>query len=129
MAVEKFSVDRPQENWTGLSARRERIWGVAGGVLGSMAGAGSFLIAKYVQKEPWSQLYPGFLQRRELVPLDFYFLGLLVSGFCFLSFALFLIRRSRYPRTDGYGAALVGTIFISLGAAILFLRFWTLLHL
>ncbi len=126
------AVDRPAEPSAGLSGRRERLWGVVGGVVGSLAGVGSFIVACVVQGTPLAQLsgapYPPFFAQRTMMPLDYYFLGLIVVGLGFLGGALLTLRLGRYPRTDGSGATLVGTILSALGGVVLFARLWALTH-
>jgi vacuolar-type H+-ATPase subunit I/STV1 len=117
---------------SGLSLRRERFWGLIGGIVGSIVGSGGFLIAWLIQNEAWGDMvtspYPVFFRRREMMPLDFYFLALVFAGLLFMLIALIHIRSGAYPRTDGFGAALVGTILSALGGVILFLRLWAVLH-
>jgi len=124
--------DSPLNHSAGLSARRDRRWGVLGGVLGATAGGGAFLVASFIQREPWREMasapYPAFFSRREIMPIDLYFFAWFLIGTGFLLAALVLIRIGRYPRTDGGGAALAGTIFSALGGTILFLRLWAVIH-
>ncbi len=107
-------------------------WGVLGGVLGSAAGGGAFLVASLIQGEPWQEMarapYPTFFSRREIMPIDLYFFVWFLVGIGFLVAALILIRIGRYPRTDGGGATLAGAIFSALAGVILFLRLWAVLH-
>jgi len=122
----------PIEPLAGLSADRERRWGVVGGVVGGVAGVGSFFVAWVIQGAPLRELmgspYPPFFARRGMMVLDYYFLGLVVLGLGFLTTALVALRVGRYPRTDGSGAALIGTILCALGGVILFMRLWAALH-
>ena len=60
--------------------------------------------------------------------LDYYFLGLVGLGLVFLEAAILALRRSRYPRTDGGGAALLGTVLCALGGVVLFARLWVVVH-
>jgi vacuolar-type H+-ATPase subunit I/STV1 len=124
--------DSPLDPSAGLSARRDRRWGVLGGVLGTAAGGGAFLVASLIQREPWQEMarapYPTFFSRREIMPIDLYFFAWFLAGIGFLVAALILIRIGRYPRTDGGGATLAGAIFSALGGVILFLRLWAVLH-
>ena len=50
------AADFPLERLAGVSARRERRWGLIGGVVGSLAGVGSFLVGWLVQGEPLRDL-------------------------------------------------------------------------
>jgi hypothetical protein len=126
------SFDQPAERMAGLSARRERLWGLVGGVIGGLAGVGSFLIAWVVQGAPLRELagspYPPFFAHRTMMALDYYFLGLVVVGLGFLFTALVALRFGRYPRTDGSGAGLIGTILCALGGVVLFMRLWAVFH-
>jgi len=124
--------DRPAERLAGVSGRRERLWGLVGGLMGSVVGVGSFVVAWLVQGESLRELagapYPPFLARRMMMALDYYFLGMVVVGLAFLTLALAALRLGRYPRTDASGAALVGTILCTLGGVELFVRLWAVLH-
>ena len=72
--------------------------------------------------------YPAFFARRALVVLDYYFLALVLVGLAFLCGGLVALRWGRYPRTDGSGATLVGTVLCALGGVVLFMRLWAALH-
>ncbi|HEV8131859.1 MAG TPA: hypothetical protein VGQ81_11455 [Acidobacteriota bacterium] len=126
------TLEHPISRMVGTSFSRERRWGIIGGIVGSMVGGGAFLIASLVQGERWEEMsrgpYPRFFNRHELMPLDFYFVALLAIGVAFLGLALFFVRLGRYPRTDGFGAALTGLILSSLAGTILFLRLFAVLH-
>lgn len=93
---------------------------------------GAFLVPWLVQQESWRDFaqgpYPTFFRRKEWVPFDWYLLGCVVVGMAFLVNALVAIRRGPFPRSDGYGGALTGFIFLSLSGIILFLRPWAALH-
>lgn len=84
------------------------------------------------QGEPWCELSgapsPSYFGRRTMLPTDFCFLALVFVGVGFLLGGLLAVRRGRYPRTDGFGATLVGTILASLGAVVLFVRLWAVVH-
>ena len=58
----------------------------------------------------------------------YYFLGLVGLGLVFLETAVLVLRKSRYPRTDGAGAALLGTVRCAVGAVVLLVRLWAVLH-
>src|SRR5207245_4516886 len=122
------AADFPLERLAGVSARRERRWGLIGGVVGSLAGVGGFLVGWLVQGESPRDLsgspYPAFFARRALVVLDYYFLALVLVGLAFLCGGLFALRWGRYPRTAGSGATLVGPVLCALGGVALFMRLW-----
>jgi hypothetical protein len=124
--------DRPAERLAGVNGHRERLWGMVGGVMGAVAGVGSFAVAWLVQGEPLRELsrapYPRCFARPMMMPLDYYFLGVVVVGLAFLTGALASLRLGRYPRTDAGGAALVGTVLCGLGGLVMFMRLWAVLH-
>jgi hypothetical protein len=126
------SLDRPAERSSGLSASRERAWGLAGGVVGALAGIGSLLVSWLVPGVTLGQLagapFPLFFARREMIALDYYFLTLLLVGTAFLTGAVVVLRAGRYPRSDGFGLVLLGAILSSLGGVILFGRVWAMAH-
>src|SRR5512144_2296730 len=107
-------MDVPVGQAAGVSLRRERRWGVAAGMVGAVAGAGGLLLPWLGQgiplRELWGAPVPPVFMRRSLTALDYYFLGLVALGLVFLESAILALRRSRYPRTDGAGAALLGTV-------------------
>jgi hypothetical protein len=124
--TEGMSGDSPAEPGVGLSPRRERRWGWIGGAVGALVGVGGFLIAVVVQNEAIADLagspYPPLFERREMMALDYWFVAVLLAGLGFLAASLVAIRSGRYPRTDGFGAALVGSILCALGGFVFFLR-------
>jgi hypothetical protein len=116
----------PVEPPAGTSWQRERHWGLIGGLVGAVVGIGGLVVAWLVQGEAWRDLtgspYPPVLEKQELQLIDFYFLGVLVVGAGFLVRALIALRVGRYPRSDGFGATLIGLILCALGGTILFVR-------
>ena len=124
--------DQPIDRASGVSLHRERLWGLVGGLVGSLAGIGSFGVAWLVpgasMREMAGSPYPPLLARRETIALDFYFLAIVLLGMAFLISALVLVRRGRYPRTDGYGALFMGGLLAVLGGVILFVRVWAITH-
>ena len=112
--------------------RRERLWGVIVGFLGSAIGAGSFALAYLIQGEPLSSLvgspYPAIFTRRSVMPLDYFFAAVCVLGFAFVVAAALISRWGRYPRSDGFAAALTGAMLSVLAGAALALRLWAVLH-
>jgi hypothetical protein len=116
----------PVEPAAGTSWERERHWGLIGGLVGAAVGIGGLVVAWLVQGEAWGDLtgspYPPVPEKQELQLIDFYFLGVLVVGAGFLVRALIALRVGRYPRSDGFGATLIGLILCALGGTILFVR-------
>ena len=125
-------LDHPADPRAGFSARREQLWGLFGGLIGGLAGAGSLLVAKGIQGAPLRELvgspYPPLFALRTMMAIDYYFMSVLGVGLVFLAIALVALRTSRYPRSDGSGAAVIGTILCALGGIVLFLRLWAALH-
>jgi hypothetical protein len=119
-------MDVPVGQAAGVCGGRERLWGVGGGLIGALVGFGSLLVPWLIQRVPLRELvgvpYPPLLGRREIMLLDYYFLGMVGLGLVFLEGAVLALRGSRYPRTDGGGAALIGTILCGLGGIALFIR-------
>jgi hypothetical protein len=125
-------MDVPIGRAAGVSPSRERLWGVAGGAIGSLVGIGGLVVALLFQDAPVRELigapYPPVFMRRAMIPLDYYFLGLVALGLVFLESGVIALRFSRFPRTDGMGAALLGTVLCALGGVVLFLRLWAVVH-
>jgi hypothetical protein len=127
--MDRANPDQPISTTAGRSARRERRWGVAGGVLGSLFGLGSALIAVYVEGARWTEApYPAFFSQRHVLTYDVFLMAGLTVGAGFLVAALMLCRLGRYPRTDAFGALLIGTILVVLGAAILLTRLFAIIR-
>jgi hypothetical protein len=124
--------DDPIASAAGLRARRERFWGLVGGSVGAAAGIGAFAIAWLVQGATVGELsgapYPPLMARRAMMPLDYYFLAMILLGLGFLGSGLVAIRLGRYPRSDGFGGTLIGAILCTLGGIVLFVRLWAVLH-
>jgi len=108
----------------GLSARRDRTWGWTGAVLGVAVGLGSAAIAILVEGASAleSSPYPPFFTTRRFLVYDAFLGAVVLVGAGFGVAAIALARRSRFPRTDAMGAALVGTVLTVLGSALLFTR-------
>jgi hypothetical protein len=125
-------MDVPVGQLAGVSGRRERIWGVLGGLIGSLAGVGGLLVALLVQDTPlrelWGAPYPPLFTRHSMIALDYYFVGLVALGLVFLEGGIVALRKSRYPRTDGAGPALLGAVLCALGGVVLFVRLWAVVH-
>ena len=124
--------EEPALRSVGVSGARERLWGVVGGLVGSAVGVGSFLVAWLVDRAPWKELsgapYPPFLAAHRTIALDYYLLGLVLLGMGFLAYALIGLRLGRFPRSDGYGATLIGAILCVLGGVVLFVRVFAITH-
>jgi uncharacterized membrane protein YfcA len=115
--------DQPISTTAGRSASRERRWGIVGGILGSLFGVGSALIAVYVQGARWTETpYPVFFAQRHVLAYDMFLLAGFAVGTGFLVAALLLCRFGRYPRTDAFGALLIGMILSALSTTILLTR-------
>jgi hypothetical protein len=125
-------MDVPVGQAAGVSGRRERWWGVTGGFIGGLAGVGSLLVPWLLEGTPlrelWGTPYPPIFARRSIMALDYYFLGLVGLGLVFLEAAVVALRWSRFPRTDGAAAALLGTVLCALGGVVLFVRLWAVVH-
>jgi len=125
-------MDVPVGQAAGVSGGRERLWGVVGGLVGVLVGVGGLLIPWLLVGTPLSDLvgvpYPPIFTRRTVTVLDYYFLGLIGLGLIFLEGAIVALRRSKYPRTDGTGPALLGTVLCALGGVVLFMRLWIVVH-
>ena len=63
-----------------------------------------------------------------MIALDYYFIGLVALGLAFLEGGILALRKSKYPRTDGAGAALLGTVLCALGGVVLFVRLCAVVH-
>ena len=75
--------DRPVERGVGVSMRRERQWGLFGGLVGAVFGIGSALIAVYVEGASWwssSTPYPQFFAHHRLLTYDYFLVSALLGG-------------------------------------------------
>jgi len=122
--------NRPVERSQGVSSERERLWGVIGGISGSLVGGGAALIAVFIDGMPWftSGAYPRAFADQRLLAIDVYLLAVLVVGVAFSTAGIVFSRRSPYPRTDAFGAGLMGTILTALAGVILFIRLVALIR-
>lgn len=108
----------------GLSRARERHWGLIGGAVGSLAGLGAAAVAVLVdgvsprEGGPW----PSVFREPRLLAIDVYLLAALAVGVGFSVSALLSARRGPFPRTDAYGAGLVGALLTTLAGLIFFIR-------
>ena len=125
-------MDVPVGQHAGVSWRRKRLWGWAGRLIGSLVGLGGLLVAFLVEDAPFRELwgvpYPPIFARGSMIALDYYFVGLVALGLVFHEAGIVALRRSKYPRTDASGAALLGTVLCALGGVVLFVRLWAVVH-
>jgi len=123
--------DRPVERGAGVSMRRERQWGLFGGLVGAVFGIGSALIAVYVEGASWwssSTPYPQFFAHHRLLTYDYFLVSALLAGALFQIGALWTAQMGRYPRTDTFGGTLVGMILMLLAGMLLFTRVIAIAH-
>jgi hypothetical protein len=108
----------------GVSARRDRLWGLVGGVLGVLVGVGSAAIAVFVEGADLVSTgpYPPFFAKRQLLMYDVFLALVVVVGGAFAVAGILLTRRGAFPRTDAFGALLVSLVLTVLGATLLFAR-------
>lgn len=117
-------IETPIATTEGRSSRRDRMWGWTGGVVGAAVGLGSAAVAIFVEgaNAYQSSPYPPFFAKREILAYDVFLGAVVVVGAVFGIATIVLARRSRFPRTDAFGGALVGTILMLLGSGLLFTR-------
>jgi hypothetical protein len=122
-------MDSPVERSAGVSASRERKWGLIGGLAGTVVGVGSAAVAIALDGAAFYEtgLYPSIFRSHELLAMDLYMLAVLIAGASFSAAALVYARRSPYPRTECYGAGLMGLILSLLAGFLLFIRLMALL--
>lgn len=117
--------DTPVPVGAGLSARRDRMWGLVGGLLGVAVGVGSAAIAVFVEgADPSSSSapYPAFFAKRQLLVYDVFLAFVIFVGAAFAVSGIVLTRRGAFPRTDALGTLLASAILTVLGGALLFTR-------
>lgn len=110
----------------GVSIRREKFWGLVGGLAGCLVGGGGFLVAALVDEAPMSSMMgsplPPMVYERHGLALDhFWFLTALIGG-AILLYGGFKVRLGPHPRSDGFGAMLVGGLLTLLPAILLYFR-------
>jgi hypothetical protein len=122
-------MDSPVERSAGVSALRERKWGLIGGLMGAVVGVGSAAVAVGIDGASFYEtgLYPPIFRSQEILAMDFYMLAVLFAGASFSTTALVFARRSPSPRTDCCGAGLMGLILSLLAGVLLFMRLMALL--
>jgi len=106
------------------------MWGLIGGTVGSLFGIGAALVAMGLDGVPWysSGPYPLVFTERRLLAIDIYFLLALFVGLGFSTAAAFFSRRSPYPRSDAFGAGLLGAILTGVSGLVLFTRLVALIQ-
>jgi hypothetical protein len=120
MTLEERPIDRAE----GLSPARERKWGLVGGLAGALAGCTCALVAVYLDGASWleSGPYPAIFREPRLLAVDVCLLAFIVVGLGFSVAGLVSVRRSPFPRSEAYGAGLIGALLSVLGGVILFIR-------
>ena len=116
--------ENPVDKKAGLSPARERRWGLIGGTLGPLVGVGAALVAVGIDGVPWNSSgpYPLVFTEPRLLALDVYLLVVFLTGLGFSTAAAVFSKRSPYPRSDAFGAGLMGTILMGLSGLVLFTR-------
>lgn len=114
----------------GVSADRERHWGRIGGAVGAGFGVGSAAVAVGIDGASFyeSGPYPEVFERADLLALDAHLLVALAVGAGFTVAGAVYARRSPFPRSDAFGASLVGGLLTTLAGLILFIRLYALVH-
>jgi hypothetical protein len=120
--------ERPVERSAGVSAARERRWGLIGAAAGALAGGGCALVAVLLDGASWyeSGPYPAVFREARPLAIDVYLLLVLFVGLGFSVAALVHARRSAFPRSDALGAGLLGSLLGMLAGVILFIRVFAL---
>jgi len=122
-------MEAPVQREAGVSSSRERKWGLIGGLAGTVVGVGSAAVAVGIDGASFYEtgLYPRIFQRQEILAMDLYMLAVLIAGASFSAAALVFARTSPFPRTECYGAGLMGLILSLLAGVLLFIRLMALL--
>lgn len=123
--------ETPVATSAGLSRRRDAMWGILGGVLGVLVGGGSAAIGIFVEgADPLASTspYPAFFTKRQLLVYDYFLLFLVVLGGVFAVSAVVFAKRSRFPRTDAFGAALASGVLFLLAGTLLFVRLFAVIR-
>jgi hypothetical protein len=121
--------EEPVDRMGGLSPSRERRWGIIGGTVGPIVGIGSALVAVGIDGVPWysSGPYPEVFAEHRLLALDVYMMFVFLAGLGFSTAGAIYSRRSPYPRSDAFGAGLLGTILMGISGFIFLSRVFALL--
>ena len=116
--------EAPVDVKAGLSPSRERLWGMIGGIVGPIVGIGAAVVAIGVDRIPWytSGPYPLVFSENHLLALDVYLMIVFLTGIVFSTIGAIYARQSPYPRTDAFGAVLMGTILMGVSGLIFFTR-------
>jgi len=122
--------ENPVDKTAGLSPSRERRWGIMGGTVGPIVGIGSALVAVGIDGVPWysSGPYPLVFTEHRLLALDVYMMVVFLAGLGFATAGAIYSRRSPYPRSDAFGAGLLGTILMGISGLIFFTRVLALIR-
>jgi len=125
MNAEHPEAQREMPIKNGSNRSHEKFWGLIGSVIGAVAGIGSALIAVFLDGADWTAKttpYPEIFTKREILSYDIFLLALLVIGAFFSAAGLYFARRSVFPRSNVFGANLIGLLLMLLAGIMLFLR-------
>jgi hypothetical protein len=120
----------PVDAKAGLSPSRERRWGLIGGTVGPIVGIGAAVTAIAIDGVPWytSGPYPLVFTEHRLLALDVYIMIVFLAGLGFSTKGLIDARQSPYPRTDAFGAGLMGAILMGVSGFVAFIRLIALIQ-
>ena len=116
--------DKPVDPKAGLSPSRERRWGLIGGIVGPVVGVGAGVVAIAIDGVPWysSGPYPLVFTEHRLLALDVFLIVVFLVGLGFSTAGAIYSRRSPFPRTDAFGAGLLGTVLMGVSGLVFFVR-------
>ena len=109
----------------GRNRLHEKYWGWIGGIVGALAGISSAIIAVCFDGASWIEKtspYPQVFTQHNIINYDLFLIILLIVGVGFSVVGLYCAKRSYFPRTNAFGANLIGLILMSLAGSMLFLR-------